>query len=211
MPGTKAPEETRRDQILQAAYRVALGSGIDGLTIRRVASAAGLSSGLVLFHFKTKAQLLLGLLDWLLQQTLVLPGPLPPGGPGAPRDHFMTLLREEMTRLASDPRRIRLLFEFWVRGDRNKAIGDRMRRELVAYREAFGPVARQVLAAEPRRFSGVSAEGLASLAVSFIKGCAVQSMIDPGRFDLAEYLRAAAGLLGRGAPSPDRPGADSPA
>jgi hypothetical protein len=43
----------------------------------------------------------------------------------------------------------------------------------------------------------VTTEGLAAVIVSFINGCAVQAMIDPKHFDLAEYLAAADGLLGR--------------
>jgi hypothetical protein len=38
---------------------------------------------------------------------------------------------------------------------------------------------------------------LAALAVSFIKGCAVQSMIDPDNFDINDFLGAMQGLLGQ--------------
>ena len=61
MPGQKAAEATRREQILKAAYEVALRRGIDGLTVRAVAARARLSHGLVLFHFKRKDQLGLAL------------------------------------------------------------------------------------------------------------------------------------------------------
>ena len=57
MPGKKASEAERREQILTAAHHVALRQGIDGLTVRAVAARARLSHGLVLFHFKRKDQL----------------------------------------------------------------------------------------------------------------------------------------------------------
>ena len=72
MPGHKATEATRREQILKAAYEVALRRGIDGLTVRAVAARARLSHGLVLFHFKRKDQLGLALLDRVLATTLSL-------------------------------------------------------------------------------------------------------------------------------------------
>jgi AcrR family transcriptional regulator len=72
MPGQKANEATRREQILKAAYEVALRRGIDGLTVRAVAARARLSHGLVLFHFKRKDQLGLALLDRVLAMTLSL-------------------------------------------------------------------------------------------------------------------------------------------
>jgi hypothetical protein len=43
----------------------------------------------------------------------------------------------------------------------------------------------------------VSAQALSAVAVSFIKGCAVQAMIDPDDFDIEQYLTATEGLLGR--------------
>ncbi len=42
MPGKKASEESRREQIVQAAFRVAMRDGLEQLTIRQVAAEAGL-------------------------------------------------------------------------------------------------------------------------------------------------------------------------
>jgi len=202
MPGQRAAEAVRREQILKAAYEVACRRGLASLTVRQVASKARLSAGLVLFHFKSKDQLIVALLDWLLATTTVLHI-----GPdiqrlGPPLDRLLALLRQEMNRLASEPRRIRLFFEFWVLGGRHAEIGERMRAELARYREAFRPMVQQVLVAEPERFAHVTADGLAAVAVSFIKGCAVQSMIDPDRFDIQDYLAAAEALVGQFMASP---------
>ena len=98
--------------------------------------------------------------------------------------------------MASEPRRIRLFFEFWVLGGRHPRSPRRMRGELARYREAFRPMAQEVLIAEPDRFADVTPDGLAAVAVSFIKGCAVQSMIDPKQFDIAHHLAAAEALVG---------------
>lgn len=195
MPGQKASEEERRKQILRAAYHVASRHGLDGLTIRRVAARAGLSAGLVMFHFKTKAQLLASLLDWLLATTAVLE--IGPGiaGVSSPLDRLLALLRQEMDRLGREPKRVRLFFEFWVLGTRRAEIRSKMRAELGRYREAFRPMAEEVLATEPACFEGVTADGLAAVAVSVIKGCAVQSVIDPRRFDIEQFLAAAQGLV----------------
>src|SRR6185312_8223767 len=107
------------------------------------------------------------------------------------------LLGREMDRLSSEPRRIRIFFDFWAMGFTNRQIRLRMQAELDRYRAAFRPIAEQVLAAEPERFAGVSADGLAGVAVSFIKGCAVQSMIDPRGFHIDEFLSAVHGLVGQ--------------
>jgi TetR/AcrR family transcriptional repressor of bet genes len=195
MPGTKASEETRRTQILSAAFDVAARRGLDGLTIRNVAARAGLSTGLVLFHFKSKGQLLTALLDQLLATTTVLHIGPEIAEIAAPLERLLALLRQEMDRLTREPRRIRVFFEFWMVGITHHDIRMKMRRELDRYREAFRPMAEAVLAAEPERFAGVTPAGLAAVSVSFIKGCAVQSMIDPDHFDIAQHLSATEGLL----------------
>lgn len=202
MPGQRAAEAVRRGQIIQAAYDVASRRGLARLTVRQVASRARLSAGLVLFHFKSKDQLIVALLDWLLATTTVLHI-----GPeirriGPPLGRLLALLRQEMDRLSSEPSRIRLFFEFWVLGGRHVVIGGKMRTELARYREAFRPIVQEVLLAEPERFAHVTADGLAAVAVSFIKGCAVQSMIDPDRFDIQDYLAAAEALIGQFMASP---------
>ena len=140
-------------------------------------------------------------IDWLLETTTVLHVTDDIADIAEPLDRLHALLRMEMDRLSREPRRIRVFFDFWAMGIRHAAIRSKMRRELARYREAFRPIAAEVLASEPARFPGVSAKGLAAVAVSFIKGCAVQAMIDPEHFDIEEYLVAAQGLVGQLAPA----------
>ena len=196
MPGRKASEATRRQQILGAAYDVAINDRLDTLTIRTVAQRAGLSAGLILFHFRTKDELVLAVLDHLLATTTVLHVTPDIRQIASPRDRLLELLRREMRRLSSEPRRTRLFFEFWELGLKQRRVRARMRRELDRYREAFRPIADEVLRAAPARFAGVTADGLAAVSVSFIKGCAVQSMIDPGNVNIDEFIAATQGLFG---------------
>lgn len=196
MPGRKASEATRRGQILQAACDIAEQQGLDALTVRHVAERAGLSVGLVLFHFKTKDALIIAVLDHVLATTAVLHMTDDIAGILSPRERLLALLRREMWRLSSEPRRIRLFFDFWALGFTHRRIGAKMRAELDRYREAFRPIAEEVLRTEPARFAGVTADGLAAVSVSFIKGCAVQSMIDPKNVNIDEFLSATQGLFG---------------
>ena len=201
MPGTKASEEARRKQILRAAYDVASRKGLAGLTVRHVAAKADLSTGLVIFHFKSKEHLVTALLDYVLETTTVLHLTDDIAAIPSPLDRLMALLEREMHRLSAEPRRIRLFFDFWAMGFTHSPIRARMQAELDRYREAFRPIAEEVLSAEPERFAHVTPEGLAAVAVSFIKGCAVQSMIDPKNFDIEEFLSAMQGLMGQLAPT----------
>ena len=202
MPGQKASEEARRLQILKAAFEVASRKGLDALTVRLVAHRAKLSTGLVLFHFKTKDQLIIALLEYVLETTTVLPVTEDITSIPVPLDRLLTLLRRDMNRLASEPHLIRLFIDFWAKGFTHAIIRKKMRAELNRYRNAFRPIAHEVLRAKPERFAGVTPEGLSAVTVSFIKGCAVQSMIDPENFDIEEYLAATNCLLGQLAAQP---------
>jgi TetR/AcrR family transcriptional regulator, transcriptional repressor of bet genes len=195
MPGKREREEVRRDQILRAAFEVAASGGIEGLTIRAVAAEARLSHTLVLFHFGTRESLVDELLEWLIGNTSVLH--LSPEVSAIPRalDRLEVVLQQEMTRLSQQPRHIRLFYEFWTLGARRESIRVRISAELERYRSAFRVIMEEMLLAESVRFGGVTADGLAAMAVSWINGCAVQAMIDPDHFDTDEYLAAVRGTI----------------
>jgi TetR/AcrR family transcriptional repressor of bet genes len=200
MPGTKIAETLRREQIISAAYQLAIRGGLRAVTIRSVATRAEMSTGLVVFHFRTKERVILALLDHVLATTITLRVGSSIETLEDPLHRLIALLRQEMERLSTEPRQNRLFFEFWNEGLWNRSIRMRMQRELDRYRAAFRPMAAAVIASAPERFAGTSAESLAAVAVSFIKGCAVQSMVEPG-LDVDGFLQAAEALLAQPSPA----------
>jgi AcrR family transcriptional regulator len=195
MPGQKAPEEERREQILQAAYVVALRAGIDGVTVRAVAAEAGLSHGLVLFHFKRKDQLVAALLDRVLATTTLVHASADGTRPGRAPDRLRALLRQELEHLVGTPRDIRLFFEYWALGARQPAIRAKIGTALDRYREAFRTVAEEALRADHAGRTGVTPDGFAAVAVSLVSGGAVQAMADPEAFDMTAYLGTVKGII----------------
>ena len=195
MPGRKAPEEARREQILQAAYDVALQTGIDGVTVRAVAAEAGLSHGLVLFHFGRKDQLVASLLDRILATTTILRLSSDAARHAQTPDRLRILLRQEMEQLVGAPHDLRLFFEYWALGAREPAIRAKIGTALDRYREAFRTLAEDALRAEPVRRADVSPDGFAAVAVSLLSGGAVQAMADPDAFDMDGYLTAVRTVL----------------
>ena len=179
MPGTKAAEEARRAQIVAAAYAVAAKRGLRAITIRDVAKKAGVSVGLVIFQFGTKDRVVLALLDWVVANTVSLSVGPDIAEMSDALDRLVAMLRQEMLRLVSEPSRNRLFFEFWSEGIWDRAVRSRMQRDLDRYREAIRPFAEAAIIAYPERFAGADASGLTTALVSFLKGCAVQSTIQP--------------------------------
>ncbi len=197
MPGKRASEAERREQILRGAFEVASREGIGSLTIRAVAAEAQVSHALVIFHFQRKERLVHALLDWLIQATSVLH--VSDDVAGFPRalDRLHALLQQEMARLAHQPRHVRLFFDYWALGARHEEIRARISGEMHRYRAAFRAIMAELLLAEPAAFAGATADGMAAMAVSWIHGCAVQAMIDPEHFDTDEYLTAVRGIVGQ--------------
>jgi AcrR family transcriptional regulator len=191
MPGRKASELARREQILRAALGVAIRQRLAGFRIRDVAREAGISTGLVLFHFKTKDALIAALLEWLLESTRVLRPETRARSSAPARASLCTLIRAEAQRLSTNRRRSELFFDFWVAGTRTARLRAQMRRALTDYRQEFRSLAVEMLAASRSPHSGATADGIAAAAVSFVHGCAIQAVIDPSGFD----LRATLGVL----------------
>jgi len=195
MPGHRESQATRREQILEAAYEVALRRGIDGLTVRAVAARARLSHSLVLFHFKRKDQLGLGLLDRVLAGTLSLTVPNEVRTIRKPRERLQALVDQELRRMSGEPRRLRLLLEFWARGGHNAVIRQKIGAGLEEYRTAFQDVVSEMSDGKPNRAN--SSAGLAAVAVSLIIGYPVQTMIDPEWVGPEEYLASVHDVLDR--------------
>lgn len=195
MPGRKAPEEQRREEILRAAYRVAARERLAGLTGRAVAAEAGVSSGLVFFHFGDRDGLLVALLEWLLEVTVVgpeLPALLEGRTPG---ERMLSAIRRDAERLPRQRDRVELFFDFWVMGTRHSDVQRAIRAALDRYRDAFRPLAQAMVDAEPERYEGVDADGLAAVAAGFIEGCALQVVMDPEGFDVDAYMRTVQTLV----------------
>nr|AUN36829.1 transcriptional regulator, TetR family [uncultured bacterium] len=197
MPGQRATEAERREQILKAAHQVALRRGIDGLTVRAVAARARLSHGLVLFHFKRKQELGLALLDRVLATTVSLTIPDAIAAIAAPKERLHALFRYEMQRLSEEPRRIRLLLEYWARGAHSAVIRAKISAALERYRAAFRSVAEEALDPETSHWGESRPAAVAAVAVSLIIGYPVQAMIEPDQFDIEDYLAAVQGIIGQ--------------
>src|SRR4029453_17056375 len=208
MVGKKVAEETRREDILRAAYDVAARQGVEALTLRAVAARADVSHGTVLFHFKRKRELVASLVDRVLYATAVLRVPDAIATITRPSERMHALLRAEMDRLSADPRHFRLLLDYWTIGVRNATIRQKIRVALEQYREGFSDLSDAIVSGElrppyRRRASRggeaprVTGAGLAAVAVSLVHGCSLQAVIDPKGFSFEQHFDAAGQMLGR--------------
>lgn len=203
MSRNRAPEDQRRDEILAAAYRVAARERLTGLTVRGVAAEAGVSSGLVLFYFASKDALLVALLDWLLARTIVAHVDEGVHRLPTPQERLLAVVRHDIERLPEKRARVELFFDFWVMGTRHRGIQRTIRSALDRYRDAFLPLAQDMVDAEPERYAAVGARGLATNVSAFVEGCALRAVLDPGNFDVELFMETCEAFVAP--PVPARP------
>jgi AcrR family transcriptional regulator len=65
----RARPEDRRADLIRAAYRVMARKGVHRVPLQQIAVEAGVSKGLLIYHFQTKDGLVLAALEWVLEST----------------------------------------------------------------------------------------------------------------------------------------------
>lgn len=195
MPGKKASEELRREQIVQAAFQVATREGLEQLTIRLVAAEAGLSTGLVFFHFKSKEVLLLALLDWVLD-SLFERWDVPENVP--PVERLLAWLQLDLQDLSYDEQgrgRLKLFLSYWMLAVRDPTIAEHMKTALERSRQTLLPIVQAVINSESARFRQVTAESLVTVVIALAQGCSMQSLFNNSRVDTEQILTVIRALL----------------
>lgn len=194
MGGRKAPDAVRREQLLAATYDVALAGGLDTVTARSVAAAAGTSHGLVFFHFGSVHNLLLALLEELLAGALDLQAhahlaALPAG------QRLRELVRCELLTIGDQLGATELILAFWLR--REPEFQQRIDLALERYREGFAGYCR------PHVSHADEAATLATVLVALIQGASVQAVRDPRSFDAERFMAALTQMHGALRPAAD--------
>jgi AcrR family transcriptional regulator len=195
MPGKRAPEDERRAQIRRAALRVALRDRLDRLTIRAVAQEAGISTGLVFFHYTNKEALLVDMLEWLTATIIVAEVSADILAQPTPSAQLLALLRQELSRVEQQRARLELFFDYWVLGSRDPAMRDLISRALDRYRATFLPLVEAVLASHPTLHQRITADGIVALATSMIQGWTIQMIKSPTPLDPEPMLEVLHALL----------------
>ena len=119
--GRKSKSDERRPEILKFAYHAARKHGITGLTLSRIASGMDVAPSLLSHYFRTKQDIILGLIDWMVaryDETLLLDFEAIP----SPADRLAALLDArlwEFTRTVIDDR---VWFDAFALAHRDEAV-----------------------------------------------------------------------------------------
>ena len=112
--GRKASKEIRRQQLIEATIDVMARKGYSGTTMLDVAKAAGLSSGIVNFHFETKEKLLVETLRYLADEYRANWHKALNAGGDDPAGQLRSLLFSDFNPEICSPRKLAAWCAFWA-------------------------------------------------------------------------------------------------
>jgi AcrR family transcriptional regulator len=184
-----------RERILGATFRVVAEHTINGTRMPAVAAEAGLSQGLIFYHFDSKDNLLLSLLDWLLERFRSFEGvvggkvvDLPPKAEvAALRQAFLAYARYLAV---GEPEMSRVFYDFWVQAVAHDGhLREKLKEQFRLYRLDVKGLLTDATVGPAR------ADVIAGLIVSLFEGMVLQLALDPKAFDIDSYLSTADLLL----------------
>ena len=116
-PATRTPRtlsrEERRTQLFEATLATIAECGFSRTTLTEVARRAGLSHGLVLFHFETKEKLLVETLDYLSEEYRANWQAALDGSGPAPEQKLAALIDSDFNPQVCQPSRINAWSAYW--------------------------------------------------------------------------------------------------
>ncbi|WP_328996587.1 TetR family transcriptional regulator [Kribbella sp. NBC_01245] len=178
MPPAPGDREARRKDVSQAVWQVLADKGFGGLTLRSVAAAMSVSTGMLMHYFPTKRALIAHALDLLEKRTAERPRrERPTAGLAAVRAMLLDILPLTL----DDTARNRIWVSSWdlalADGGLAADQADRYTRLRATIRPHFEDARR--LGELPQ---AADPEQLAATAVAFTHGLVVQALFDPARF-----------------------------
>lgn len=178
-----------QERILLATFDVVAKHTINGTRMPMIARQAGISQGLIHYHFHTKEKLLIAMCKWLFASLREYRGVstghtvlrVHPATPEELRNTFLEYLRI----LAEEERdMVRVFYDFWVQAAAGKTeISVLFRKQLAGYREHIARTLRT------DHLTSSECSALTALFASVFEGAIIQLLIDPEAFDIEQYLR----------------------
>ncbi len=186
MPRATPIREARQRQLIEATIAAIGRYGYAKLTLNHVASLAGLSPGIVNFHFRSKEQLLAATLEYLVEEYEAGGGPAAaPGESAAAKIHAM--IEFEFDPGVSSLEKVAVWYAFWAEAQVNPSHRERVSRLEARYFEQTRDLFQRLI--EEGGYAGLSADAVGYGFNAMLDGFLNDLMIDPASFDREEAKR----------------------
>src|SRR5262245_27134455 len=109
----RLPQDARREQLVDAAITAIAEHGLSNVTLSKVAGLAGLTAGMVNFHFKSKQELLQATLEKLTDEYRAACEDAVAAAGRAPEDALMGLVAVSFDPRIASLERLAVWYAFW--------------------------------------------------------------------------------------------------
>jgi AcrR family transcriptional regulator len=182
----QAPETTARERILQAACALIAERGIGGARIAQIANAAGVSTALVHYHFRTREVLLAETLDYAFDlAAAVRLRPAGDNGGGSAAHRLADVIDQSLPTTDPGRREWQLWAELWLGAARDPSLRPIAAQMYARYRTWIAAAIAEGIAAG--EFAPVDPGDTADVAMALIDGLGLRVLLgDPSMpLDLA--------------------------
>jgi TetR/AcrR family transcriptional repressor of bet genes len=146
----------RRRSLIDAAIAVMAREGILGITMSDIAQEAGCSYGVVSFHFKSKDNLLLSALEFLVEEyDQVLQKALAGAAP-SPAARLLAMLDADFDPRIANAKRVAVWTAFWAEAPRKAGYRERCAELKERYRTISETLVGELVASAGAEFDGKS-------------------------------------------------------
>jgi AcrR family transcriptional regulator len=199
MKGTSS-QNPRKAALTEALLRIVAERGLDQVSVREVASAAGVSIGTVQHYFPTKDEMLTAAFAEVVRRVRTRLASVEYGGDV--RSNLSTVLRELLPLDVRRTEEARIMLAFATRATTSPALAD-IQRSVLA--EIHGALSEAFARAMNDRASAAEAKRAAHLAIAAADGLALHAVSAPGWISRRQLAAALELLLERLLPETAEP------
>lgn len=195
MPPRPDVSEERKHQIIEAAISVFARRGFHKTRMDDIAEESKISKGLLYWYFKSKDEIIVGILDALFGFELGALKDLPTSD-GTSRERLEIFMGHFIDELDSMERIRPIMYEFYSLAMRDKNLQKFLKHVLDGYLETLVPIFQQGV--ERSEFRPVDPLQAALAAGSILEGTVLIWVFDPDRVKLKQQVEFGIQLLLRG-------------
>ena len=109
----RQPQDARREQLIEATIRTIADHGLSNVTLNKVASLAGLTAGMVNFHFDSKRELLRATLERVANEFTTVCRAAVAGAGSDPVTALRALVEASLGKKLAAPEKLAVWYAFW--------------------------------------------------------------------------------------------------
>jgi AcrR family transcriptional regulator len=179
--------EARQKQLIEATITALGRYGYAKLTLNHVASLAGLSPGIVNFHFRSKEQLLAATLEYLVEEYEAFwTQALAAAGDSAVAK-LEAMIEADFHLEVNSLEKVTVWYAFWAEAQANPGYRERIARQEARYFEDIRALFQRLI--EEGGYRAISADAVSYGITAMMDGFWFDQMIDPASFDREEAKR----------------------